>query len=273
VYQTNEVGRYEGVYCFAVNPLHNPVKLAEAYQPLLDDLNREIPGLTIELEASRNFAQFEQKIRDRIPELIRPNPWQTLVAMKSGYHVVAMEGAAEDFRGLFIVRKDSGITQPLDLKGRAISYPSPTSFSACIMPQLFLQNNGLNVETDVENRYVGSQESSIMNVFLKLTAAGATWPLSWRAFLKEHPEEASELKVIWETDYLINSSIMVRDDFPVKIRADIVGFLTNLHSTAKGRAILEKIGIDRYRPASDQDYDKVRRYVADFEKKVRVIAQ
>ena len=273
VYQADEAGRGERIYYFAVNPLHNPIKLVEAYQPLLDDLNHEMSGVKVELEASRDFARFEQKIRSRQPDMIRPNPWQTLVALQSGYHVVAMEGAAEDFRGLIIVRKDSDILQPTDLKGRSVSYPSPTSFSACIMPQLFLQNHGVNISTDIDNRYVGSQESSIMNVFLKLTAAGATWPLSWRSFQKEHPEEASDLKVMWETDYLINSSIMIRNDIPAKFQEDLMRVLTNLQTTVNGRVILGKIGIDQYRIASDRDYDVVRKYVAEFEKKVRIIAE
>ena len=67
---------------------------------------------------------------------------------------------------------------------------------------------------DIENRYVGSQESSIMNAYLGQTAAGATWPPPWRAFQKEHPREAAELKVIWETESLVNNSVMVRDDVP-----------------------------------------------------------
>jgi len=273
VYRTNSVGRQEVLYYFAVNPLYNPVKLGEVYQPLLEEFNKEIAGVTIELEASRDMAQFEQKIRSRQPEVIRPNPWQTLVAIQLGYHVVAMEGAAEDFKGLIIVRKDSGITQPTDLKGRSVSYPSPTSFSGAIMPQFFLQKNGVNVMTDIDNHYVGSQESSIMNVFLKLTAAGATWPLSWRAFMKEHPTEAAELKVIWETDSLINSSIMIRDDIQGKLQEDLVNFLIHLDKTGKGREILANIGIDRYRSASDRDYDVVRKYVDEFEKKVRRVEE
>ena len=271
IYRTNGTAAHEVVYYFAVNPFHNPVKMGEAYQPLVEELNKTLSGLTLELEASRDMTQFEQKVKSRQPEVIRPNPWQTLLAIQSGYHVVAMEGAAEDFKGLIIVRKDSDIVRPVDLKGRSVSYPSPTSFSACIMPQYFLQMNGVNVMTEIDNHYVGSQESSIMNVYLKLTTAGATWPLSWRAFVKEHPAEAAELKVIWETESLINSSIMVRNDVQDRLQAGLVNFLFQLDRSGKGRTILENIGIDRYRPASDRDYDVVRKYVVEFERIVRKV--
>ena len=168
------------LYRLAIHPLHNPEKLALTYQPLIDDLNRNIEGARFELEASRDYQRYEVKFRARAPEFLLPNPWQTLEAMKLGYRVIAMAGDAADFKGIFIVRKDSGITQIPELKGKVASYPSPTALAACIMPQYYLHTHGLDVNRDIENHYVGSQESSIMNVFLKQSAVGATWPPPWR---------------------------------------------------------------------------------------------
>src|ERR1035437_4335039 len=62
------------VYRFAVHPLHNPKKLFQAYQPLVDALNRQLTGAHIELEASRDYQAYEQKIREREPEFLLPNP-------------------------------------------------------------------------------------------------------------------------------------------------------------------------------------------------------
>jgi phosphonate transport system substrate-binding protein len=223
------------------------------------------------LEASRDYANFEEKYGARAPAFLLANPWQTLQAMKIGYHVVATAGDAKDFKGLFVVRKDSGIRKPIDLKGKAVSYPAPTALAACIMPQYFLHGRGIDVNRDIENRYVGSQESSIMNAFLKKTAAGATWPPPWRSFQKDHPHEAAELEVIWETDSLINNSIMVRDDVPAEFGNRVRSLLTNLHETADGRAVLLAMETSEISSASDKDYDLVRNYVARFEQEVRPV--
>ena len=184
------------VYSFAVHPLHNPSKIIHDYQPLMDYLNTKAEGAKFTLEASRNYAFFEEKYKAGKPDFLLPNPWQTIQAMNFGYAVIAMAGEPDDFKGLFIVRKDGGIGIPQDLKGKAVSYPAPTALAACIMPQYFLHCAGLNITSDMENKYVGSQESSIMNVYMKLTVAGATWPPPWRAFRKDHPKEASELMVL-----------------------------------------------------------------------------
>jgi len=259
------------VYHFAVHPLHNPNKLMQEYQPLIDYLNSRIVGAHFVLEASRDYASFEEKYKNRGPEFLLPNPWQTLQAMKVGYNVMATAGEPRDFRGFFIVHKDNGIQTLQDLHGKAISYPSMTALAACIMPQYYLFMHGIDVNHDIENHYVGSQESSILNVYLNITSVGVTWPPPWRAFQKDYPKEAAQLKIAWETESLINNSVMSRDDVPTQIRAQVFQYLTGLQETDSGKQILANMETARFIPASDQDYDVVRTYVEALEKHVRKV--
>ena len=259
------------VYRFAVHPLHNPQKLSEAYQPLMNHLNRQLQGTRVELEASRDYQAYELKYRAREPAFLLPNPWQTLDAMKTGYHVMAMAGDAEDFKGIFIVRRDSGIKTPADLKGKAVSYPSPTALAAAIMPQYFLHTRGIDVNRDIQNAYVGSQESSIMNAYLGKSAAGATWPPPWRLFQKDHPVEAAQLELIWETPPLMNNSVMAREDVPQAVREAVRKALLDLALTPKGKAILAGMQTARFHAADDASYDIVREYIKRFEKSVRPV--
>jgi phosphonate transport system substrate-binding protein len=259
------------LYHLAIHPLHNPKKMAEAYQPLIDHLNENITEADFVLEASRDYQYYERKFRARTPEFLLPNPWHTLEAIKMGYRVIAMAGDAEDFKGIFIVRKDSGIQTPAELKGKVVSYPSHTALAACIMPQYFLYRNGVDINKDIENVYVGSQESSIMNAYLGKSAAGATWPPPWRLFQMDHPAEAAQLKLIWETPPLMNNSVMARDDTPLELRDKVLALLLALDETPKGRAILTGMSTARFHAADDASYDKVRDYVAVFEQKVRPV--
>ncbi|MBF0264875.1 MAG: phosphate/phosphite/phosphonate ABC transporter substrate-binding protein [Gammaproteobacteria bacterium] len=258
-------------YHLAVHPLHNPRKLSEAYQPLIDYLNKNLNNVHIELEASRDYQAYEVKFRARLPELILPNPWQTLEAIKVGYNAIAMAGDAEDFKGIFIVRKDSGIEEPTDLIGKVVSYPSPTALAACIMPQRFLHDNGVDVIKNITNRYVGSQESSIMNVYLEDSAAGATWPPPWRLFQRDRPKEAAQLKVIWETPPLMNNSLMVRDDIAPALTAKIQTLLVKLHEDEEGQKILNGMATSRFYKANNDSYIPVKKFVEQFEQDVRSV--
>jgi phosphonate transport system substrate-binding protein len=272
-YGSGPAGSANPLYHLAIHPLHNPKKLAEAYQPLIDYLNRNIPEADFILEASRDYQAYERKFRTRTPEFLLPNPWHTLEAIKKGYRVIAMAGDAEDFKGIFIVRKDSGIQSPAELKGKVVSYPSHTALAACIMPQYFLYRQGLDINQDITNVYVGSQESSIMNAYLGKSTAGATWPPPWRLFQKDHPAEAAQLKLIWETPPLMNNSVMVRDNIPVALRDKVQALLIALDESPEGRTILAGMETARFHLADDASYDKVRDYVAVFEQKVRPVEQ
>lgn len=255
----------------AVHPLHNPARLVQAYQPLIDHLNRQMPGQRFELEASRDYADFERKIDERGPELLLPNPWQTLQAQKQGYRVLAMAGDAQDFHGLLLVPIRSAVQQVRDLKGLRVSYPAPTALAAAIMPQWLMHTAGLDVMKDVEHVYVGSQESSIMSVARGLTDAAATWPPPWRAFQHTHPELAAQLRVLATTPPLVNNSVMARHDVPTDTTERIVQVLTDLESTPEGHAILLAMQTARFHPANDQSYASVRVFVRDFEQRVRPI--
>lgn len=255
----------------AVHPLHNPRQLLAAYQPLVELLNRAVPGARFELEASRDYAAFERKFRERGPELLLPNPWQTLQALNEGYQVVAMAGEAADFRGLFIVRRDSPLQRPTDLRGRAVAYPAPTAVAACLLPQWFLHEAGLDVVREVSHRYVGSQTSAILAVLRGEVAAAATWPPPWRAFQKDRPQEAAQLRVVWETAPLVNNSVMVRSDVPAPLRERVTAVLLALHDSAEGRAVLQAMQTGRMVAADDQSYDPMRHFLVRFERQVRPV--
>ena len=202
-------------FVFGVHPLHNVRRLTAAYQPIVDRLNQELGDVEVTLEASTSYAAFDEKLRTRQLDLALPNPYQTVQAAKSGYRVFAKMRNDEDFRGILLVRKDSGLTSLEQLRGKKISYPAPTALAATMLPQWLLHENGLQPGRDVESVYVGSQESSIMNVYLGQTDAAATWPAPWRALARERPEVAAALEVRWQTGTLPNNGLIARNDVQI----------------------------------------------------------
>ena len=110
-----------------------------------------------------------------------------------------------------------------------------------------------------------------MNVYLRQSAVGATWPPPWRLFQKDHPAEAAQLKVIWETPSLINNSVMARDDVPHAVRQGVRQALLDLPRTPEGLKILAAMETARFHAADDASYDVVRAYIERFEKEVRPV--
>jgi phosphonate transport system substrate-binding protein len=261
------------VYLFGVHPLHNPQRLYEVFGPMMDYLSEQIPGVRFKLEASRNYAAYDEKLYAGKFHFSLPNPFQTINAVDKGYRVFAKMGDDENFRGIILVRRDSGINQVSDLKGEAVSYPAPTALAATMMPQYYLQTHGVDVMGELDNRYVGSQESSVMNVYLKQTMAAATWPPPWLALAKERPELKKELQVIWETTPLINNGLVVLPEVPAEITQKVHDLIINLHTHDLGRQILKPMELSRFETATNSSYDVVRAFMEDFSRLVRPIDQ
>lgn len=256
-------------YAFAIHPLHNPTRLFEVFNPLMEYLNARIPNARFRVEASRDYETFDNKLKQQTVPFALPNPYQTLIAINHGYRVIAKMGDDDNFRGIILVRKDSNIHTPADLKGQAVSYPAPTALAATMLPQHYLHHHGVDINRDIENRYVGSQESAIMNVFAGNTAAGATWPPPWRALSNERPELKAQLKVIWQTQSLPNNSIVVRQDVPEELAMQVRKLLSELHTNKEGQTILMKAYLSKYETANNQTYQSVQTFITRFSESVR----
>ena len=269
LYSEVPVFKTKKVYIFGVHPLHNPKRLFEVYQPMVDYINQRLEGSTLKLEASRNYAAYDKKLFAGHFDFSLPNPYQTVIASTKGYTIFGKMADDENFRGIILVRKDSGIEKVTDLRGKTVSYPAPTALAATMMPQWYMYKNGLDIEHDITNSYVGSQESSILNVFLGKSAAASTWPPPWRAFIKERPEIAEQVEVKWETSHLPNNGLVHKDDVSQEVVKKVSQIIFSLHKSPEGQKILAKMELSKYEEAEDSTYDSVRLFLENFVKEVR----
>jgi phosphonate transport system substrate-binding protein len=259
-------------YIVGVHPLHNPVRLHEVFQPLMALLNEQFDDVEFRVEASRSYAAYNRKLNAGKFDFAIPNPYQTLQALQHGYRVIGKMADDDRFRGIILVRRDSGITHLAQLKGEKVGFPAPTALAATMMPQWFLHQHGLDVGRDYEALYVGSQESSIMNVYLGNVAAAATWPTPWKVLLEERPELEQALKVRWVTDALPSNAVIVRTDIASAHVLKVAHILFDLNNHERGRKILSRMAISGYVPASDETYEPVRQFLARFSRELRPLA-
>lgn len=259
------------LYLFGVFPVHNPTQTLAVYGPLVDYLNEHISNAEFKLEASQNHSRFLQKVYDHHFHFALGNPYQTVQAEQKGYTIFAKMGD-NDFRGLILTRKDSPVKTLDDLRGKVISFPSPVALAAAMMPQAYMHDRGLKVN-DYKSIYVGSQESSIMNVYLGKVAAGATYPLSWRLFQQDHPNPAAELKVHWATDTLPSNGLIARDDVPLTLLKNVTHLILALHHNEAGKTILARIPITHFEAANHATYQTVVAFRNRFATEVRKVDQ
>ncbi len=256
-------------YVFSIHPLQNPVLLHQKFQPLMAYLQTQLPGVAFDLETSSDYADYERKLRAGKATFSLPNPYHAALSRDWGYHVIAKMGNDELFRGVFIARKDSPIKTPADLKGKVVAYPAPTALAAAMMPQLYLQKAGVDVQTDIKNQYVGTHNSSIMNAYLRQSDLSATWPVAWAAFEQSNPKESAELQVIWQTPTLIQNAIVALNTAPPELLEKVTRLLTHLQDSAQGQQLLKGIDTTSFVTANNQDFEVVDKFLEEYNNLVK----
>lgn len=253
-------------YRFAVHPLHNPQRLFDNFQPIVDIINRDNHAFQARLLAARDYASFEKRLFAGEFDFALANPLQALAALNHGYEIVAKMGDDDNFCGIIIARNDSGFSKPADLNGKNMIFPAPTALAATLMPRYFMHELGVDLAS-VRSSSSGSQESAIMNVYLGHADAAGTWPMPWNLFLKERPELAREMKVLWRTEPLINNAILAKKGLPPEHIQGFVDSLAGLQNTADGKAALEHISLSCFETASDAEYaPKVEEFLRLYKK-------
>jgi len=111
-----------------------------------------------------------------------------------------------------VVARDSTIKTVADLKGKSMSFPAPTAFAATLLPKYFLHSHGLNVNKDIKPLYVGSMESSLMNV-IRVMSLRTAYPPDMAGLHKKSATSSTELKLLWETEPMPDNSLMARDEY------------------------------------------------------------
>ncbi|HLJ48231.1 MAG TPA: phosphate/phosphite/phosphonate ABC transporter substrate-binding protein [Bryobacteraceae bacterium] len=249
-------------YAFGVLPLHNAIQLYEIYQPLIDEINHEVSGFTVRLETARDYPTYEKKLTDHNLDFAMLSPHLVISAEDFGYHIVAK--TADRVRGVIVVRKDSHIRKVRDLKGAYISFAGRTDLSGTMMQKVFLRDAGLDIERMAKPKYVGSQESALMNVYFDLAAAGCVSESTWITFRKTKPVYAQELEVRWTTAPLVGLGIMARNVVPREHVRQVVQALYELNATPQGQSILEAARFSKFQPAGPETYDPVWEFLNDY---------
>ncbi|OQX20688.1 MAG: hypothetical protein BWK76_00565 [Desulfobulbaceae bacterium A2] len=197
-------------FVFGIHP-YNPQTMLADYAPVMRYLEQWLPGNRFVVEASKDYADYEEKLARRHFHFSLPNPYQTVLALAHGYRVIAKMTPDENFCGLIVARADSPLKKPRDLNGKTVCFPSATAVAGTMLPLFFLHQQGVALES-LTIKYVGSQDSSILTAFAGDAAACGSTVRFFGTWAKKNPEQAQQMRILWQTDSLPHNAVVVRDD-------------------------------------------------------------
>jgi phosphonate transport system substrate-binding protein len=249
----------EKTYNFAVLPRFFPIVILERFGPLADYLADEA-GIDVEFVMPRNFSDYIDMARKGKILFSYQNP---VVFAKISEYVkplaIASKGAHKTrFRGIIIVRTDSGINTIADLKGKLVSIVSLQSVGGYISQKDFLAQNGISVKTDIVVREAtdNKQENVILDVYSKKTTAGFIRESALHRMDKVI--EPAKIKVLAETSWLPNWVFSAHKSVEADVTDTIQSALLNLPANSR---VLKAAGLEGFVAPDPRAIKNVRKMV------------
>lgn len=184
----------------------------------------------------------------------------TEAAEKANAEALVMEmdtSGQPGYKGIIIVRKDSGIKSMAEAKGHTFAFTDPNSTSGFLVPNVLFARD-LKVKPDTyfkEVRFSGSHGASILAVKNGGVEVAATNNIDLDRMAEKGSVSWDDFSVLWTSELIPGAPMTARSDLPASLKAAFAGALLSFN---KDKAGLQKLAIGGYAYADDSTYDIIR---------------
>jgi phosphonate transport system substrate-binding protein len=241
-------------------PDESPTELARKAEPLMRYLSARL-GVKVEYTPVTDYAAAVEALVNRKVDLAWFGGFTFVQAhQRSKGQVLPLVQREEDtrFRSVFITT-DPAIRTLADLRGKDVSFGSPSSTSGHLMPRAFLLQAGLTPERDLHRvAYSGAHDATIAAVAAGKVHAGALNISVWEKFVAEGRVDTARVRVFHTTAPYHDYNWSVHAQMPTARREQLKQALLALdRGTPEGAQILGLQRATRFVPAQVSDYQGI----------------
>ena len=257
----SSAGMAEQVLRISSIPEEASTEQVRKLKPLADYLGREVGARVIFTPVNDYPAAVEALVNKKIDLVWLGGSTFIQAKIRSKDMVVPLLQRQEDtdFKSIFITRAGSGITRLEDLKGKTVSFGSPSSTSGHLMPRKYLMDVGLEPERDFKRiAYSKAHDAAIAAVASGQVDAAALDITVWQKFVSENRVDTTKVVSFHTTPGFFNYNWTVHRDMPSELQQKIIAaFLKLSPKTAEGKEILTLNRATRYIRTEAKNYDGI----------------
>lgn len=163
------------------------------------------------------------------------------------------------YHGFIFVRKDSGIKNIRDMKGKRMAFVERATTAGYIFPVAYFKEHGV---TDLksffrEYYFTGSHDAAVYAVLNKEADIGAAKNTIYNIVKKKHPHIKDDLVILAESPKVPSNGLLVRPSMPANIKRKLKETLLNIDQDEKGKKALEKFFALKFIETTAEDYKPV----------------
>ncbi|MGB3202669.1 MAG: putative selenate ABC transporter substrate-binding protein [Nodosilinea sp.] len=252
-------------------PDQDPEQLQRLYTQLADYLEAEL-GVPVEYKPVTDYAAAVTAFKVGDLDLVWFGGLTGVQARLQvpGAEAIAQRDIDEQFHSVFIANTATGLTEFTDaqdlaqIKGRTFTFGSESSTSGRLMPQYFMEEEGIDIGQDFNGDvgFSGNHDTTIKLVEAGTYEVGALNEQVWRDRVAEGAVDTSKVAVIWRTppyyDYhwVISPEVDERygEGFTEKVQAALMALDP---AVPEQKEILDLFGAERFIATSNANYAEI----------------
>ena len=274
--QKNEIGTKENPIKFFLVPAQDMQGLAENGKKLQAYLHKDL-NLEVSVELPLSYIAVVEAFGSKRADAAIINTFGYILANKK-YGVEAklklMNRGRDEYYGQIIARID-GPKSIEQLNGKKFAFVDPASTSGYVLPLRLFKQEKIKLKEQI---FAGRHDAVVTAVYQKQVDAGATFytppdndgtPQDARILVKtQYPDVFDKIRILKLTGPIPNDPLAFRKELPEELKVKIAESLKKYIKTDEGaKVLLAMYHITDFKQTSDKDYDLVRGYLKDLDRK------
>jgi phosphonate transport system substrate-binding protein len=245
-------------------PEQNVFRQMERYEPLARYLSRKI-GIRIELTVLPRYGNIAHNfVTAGMDGAFFGSFTYCLTHQRVGVEVLArpvdLEGKST-YHGMILVRKDSGIRNAGDMRGKRFAFVDKATTAGYLLPLAYFHDHQIDFRTYFRETYfAGTHEDVIYDVLNGKADVGAAKNTVFSRLAAADPRIASELAVLAVSPDVPENGLAMRKGLSDNLKTALRDALLAMESDAEGRTVLKSFGAARFIRTVDADYQAVYDY-------------
>lgn len=236
-------------------PRYNATETTTMYTPLAEHLAERLGGTKVSVVTSKDFESFWKGVEDQKYDLVHYNQYHYIRSAKT-YRVIAhaQEFGKNAVAGVIYVRKDSGITDISELRGRTIIFGGgKDAMMSYIAPRFLMMRAGLK-EGDFKSEFAVNPPNALLALYHKQADAAGGGDILIDLPVVRNAINTQELRILAASEPLLFLPWAVKRTMPPKLRDTIQSILIELDESLSGKIVLKAAKTTGIGKAEDKDY-------------------